>query len=127
MSIYVHGSDDGHHIFSQHLQIEAYDLTYASCSFEVILNQALYQLGGYNWAYGDPIFTIEGIQQTINVWRGRSGPPLSVVSKPCERYCEAKESVLVHTLRYICDILGYEMNDLHFSEYVVKHHRVLGM
>ena len=42
---------------------------------------------------------------------------LIVVSRPCERYCEARESALVNTLRYISDILAYEINDLDFFEY----------
>jgi hypothetical protein len=44
---------------------------------------------------------------------------LIVISRPCERCCEARESALVNTLRYISDILAYEINDLHFFEYVV--------
>jgi hypothetical protein len=33
------------HFFCQHLQVEDYDLTYAGCSFEAILNQTMYRLG----------------------------------------------------------------------------------
>ena len=52
---------------------------------------------------------------------------LIVVSRPCERYCEARESALVNTLRYISDIWAYEMNGQHFSDYVVRRHEVLGI
>jgi anion-transporting ArsA/GET3 family ATPase len=57
--------------------------------------------------------------------RGGSGLLLIVVSRPCERSCEARESALENTLRYIIDIYAYEMNDLHFSDYMVRHHEVL--
>jgi hypothetical protein len=49
------------------------------------------------------------------------------ISRPYERSCEARESALVNTLRYISDILAYEINDLHFSEYVVRRWEVLGI
>jgi len=47
--------------FYQHLHVEDYDLTYKWCSFEVILNQTMYQLG-YDWKYAHewPTLTTEG-------------------------------------------------------------------
>ena len=78
----------------------------------------MYQLGRYRWEYGGPVLTSEGIQEKILVTRREGSPPmLIVISSPCERYCEARESALVNTLRYISDILAYEINDLDFSEY----------
>ena len=103
------------------MQIQENDVTYASCSFEAILNQAMYHLGRYKWEYGGPVLTSEGIQEKILVTRSEdSRPMLIVVSRSCERSCEARESALVNTLRYISDILAYEINDLHFSDYVVR-------
>ena len=114
----MYGSDN--HIFSQHLQIQQNDVTYASCIFESIINQAMYQLDRYKWEYGGPILTLEGIQEKILVIRREgSRPYLIIISRPCERSCEARESALVNTLCYITNILAYEINDLHFSEYVV--------
>ena len=81
----------------------------------------MYHLGRYKWEYGGSVLTSEGIQEKILVTRSEdSRPMLIVVSRPCERPCEARESALVNTLRYISDILTYEMNDLHFSKYVVR-------
>ena len=81
----------------------------------------MYHLGRYKWEYGGPVLTSKGIQVKILVTRSEgSRPMLIVVSRPCERSCEARESALVNTLRYISDILAYEMNDLHFSECVVQ-------
>ena len=81
----------------------------------------MYHLGRYKWKYGGPVLTSEGIQVKILMTRSEgSRPMLIVVSRPCERSCEARESALGNTLRYISDILAYEMNDLHFSEYVVR-------
>ena len=81
----------------------------------------MYHLGRYKWEYGGPVLTSEGIQVKILLTRSEgSRPMLIVVSRPCERSCEAMESALVNTLRYISDILAYEMNDLHFSKYVVQ-------
>ena len=81
----------------------------------------MYHLGRYKWEYGGPVLTSEGIQVKILV-TGSEGSRLMliVVGRPCERSCEARESALVNTLRYISDILAYEINDLHFSDYVVR-------
>jgi hypothetical protein len=68
------------------------------------------------------------IHFTVNpgkVLVGSSQPLLIVVSRPCDRSFEARESALVNILCYISDIWAYEMNDLHFSDYVVRHHEVL--
>ena len=81
----------------------------------------MYHLGRYKWEYGGSVLTLDGIHVKILVTRSEgSRQMLIVVSRPCERSCEARESALVNTLRYISDILAYEMNDLHFSEYVVR-------
>ena len=81
----------------------------------------MYHLGRYKWEYGGPVLTSEGIQVKIPVTRSEGSlPMLIVVSRSCERSYEARESALVNTLRYISDILTYEMNDLHFFEYVVR-------
>jgi hypothetical protein len=53
--MYMHGSDKSY--FSQHLQVEKYNVTCASCSFEAIINQAMYQMGPYEWEYARPVFT----------------------------------------------------------------------
>jgi hypothetical protein len=88
----------------------------------------MYQLGRYKWEYAGLVLTLEGIQEKIIVTcRGCSEPLLIIISRPCERSYEAKESALVDTLRYISDIWNYEMNDLHFSEYVVRRWEVLGI
>ncbi|XP_066392147.1 uncharacterized protein [Miscanthus floridulus] len=90
--------------------IQENDITYASFSFEAILCQAMYHLGHYKWEYSGPVLK-------IFVTRSEgSRPMLIVVSRPCERSCEVRESALVNTLCYISDILAYEMNDLHFSK-----------
>ena len=81
----------------------------------------MYQLGHYRWEYGGPVLTSEGIQEKILVTRSEdSRPLLIVISRPCGRSCEVRKSALVNTLRYISDILAYEMNDLHFSKYMVQ-------
>jgi len=86
----------------------------------------MYHLGRYKCEYGGHVLTSEGINEKILVTRREgSRPMLIVVNRPCERSFEA-ESALVNTLRYINDILAYEMNDLHFPEYVVRHWEVLG-
>ena len=88
----------------------------------------MYHLGRYKWKYGGSVLTSEGIQEKILVTRSEdSRPMLIIVSRPCERSCEARESALVNTLRYITQILAYEINDLHFSEYVVRRWEVLGI
>ena len=103
------------------MQIQENDVTYVSCSFEAILNQAMYHLGRYKWEYGGPVLTSKGIQEKILVTRSEdSRPMLIVIRRPYEQSYEVRESALVNTLRYISDILAYEMNDLHFSEYVVR-------
>ena len=103
------------------MQIQENDITYARCSFEAILNQAMYHLGRYKWEYGDPVLTSEGIQEKNLVTRREdSWPMLIVVSRPCERTCEARESALVNTLLYITDGLAYEINDVDYNLYVMR-------
>jgi hypothetical protein len=86
----------------------------------------MYQLGRYKWEYGGPILTSERIQEKIPItrWEG-SRPMLIVISRPCEQSYKARETALVNTLHYISDILVYEINDLHFSEYMVRRWEVL--
>lgn len=81
---------------------------------------------GFTWRYGASTFTTEGIQERIEVVKENSAPWLIFWSKPCERTCEAKESVLVHALRYINEVLGYEMYDVHFTEYMSKRVAMIG-
>jgi hypothetical protein len=75
-------------------------------------------LGRYEWEYGTPVETTEGIQIKILVGMGAGRPYLIIISRPCEQTCEAKESALVNALRYISSILVYEVNDEHFGMYV---------
>jgi len=52
-------------------------------------------LGRYKWEYGGPVLTSEGMQVKILAARREgSRPMLIVVSRPCERSCEASESAL---------------------------------
>ena len=86
------------------------------------------KLGCYNWEYGDPVETSEGIHEKILVTRREGSQPyLIIVSRPCERSCKARESALVNTLRYITHILAYKINDLHFSKYMVRRWKDLGI
>jgi hypothetical protein len=47
-----------------------------------------------------------------------SRAPLNMVSRPCARSCEVRESALVHAL--INDIFGYHIGDLHFTELMIR-------
>ena len=87
----------------------------------------MYQMGRYEWEYVGPVFTSQGMHEKVLVTRGSSQPLIIVVSRPCDRSYEARESALVNTLRYISDIRAYEMNDMHISEYVVRCWEVLGI
>jgi hypothetical protein len=82
------------HFFGPHLQVEDYDLTYAGCSFEAILNQTMHRLG-YDWKYADewPTLNTEGFQAKLLVTKRGSDPPTSrppliVISRPCARTCQ---------------------------------------
>jgi hypothetical protein len=48
-------------------------------------------------------------------------PLLTIVSRPCLRSCKARESALVHTLLHITNGLYYDINDLHYAKYIVRH------
>ena len=81
----------------------------------------MYHLGRYKWEYGGPVLTSEGIQEKILVTRSEdSRPMLIVVSRSCERSCEARESALVNTLLYITDGLAYKINDLQYNIYTMR-------
>ena len=58
----------------QHLQVEEYDLTFAACSFETILNQAMPQLGPYEWEFGRPTPTTHGFQERVLVTNLSASP-----------------------------------------------------
>jgi hypothetical protein len=79
---------------------------------------------GYEWKYADdwPTFTMEGFQAKLQATkRGSSDPPpLTVMSRPCVRIFEARESVLLNTLDFINDVCGYHIGDLHFTEFIIQ-------
>jgi hypothetical protein len=89
----------------QQLQVEDYDLSYAGCSFQAILNQTMYALG-FDWKYADewPTLNTEGFQEKLIITkRWSSDPPasrspLTVVSRPCARTFEARESAVLNAL-----------------------------
>ena len=95
---------------------------------KAILNQTMYALG-YDWKYTDewPTRTTVGFQEKLLATkRGSSDPttsqpPLTVVSRPCARTFEARESALLNALLYVNDICGYKNGDLHFTEYIIRH------
>jgi hypothetical protein len=111
----------------QQLQVEDYDLSYAGCSFQVILNQTMYALG-FDWKYADewPTLTMEGFQEKLIItkrWSSdltASRSPLTVVSRPCARTFEARKSALLNALLYVNNICGYKIGDLHFAEYILR-------
>jgi hypothetical protein len=79
---------------------------------------------GYEWKYADdwPTLTVEGFQAKLYATK-RGSPnslPLTVVSRPCVRTCEARESVLLNTLDIINEICGYKIGDLHFIEFMIR-------
>ena len=116
--VYIHGS----HIYFEHLQVE-YDLTFAACSFETILNQAMPQLGPYKWEFGGPTPTTHGFQERVRVTNLSASRRtlLIVVGRPGARSCEARKSALVNTLLYITDGLADEINDVDYNLYVMRH------
>jgi hypothetical protein len=84
----------------------------------------MYQLG-YDWKYAHewPTLTTEGFQTKLLVTM-RGDPPtsraaLNVVSRPCARSCEGRESGLVNALVFINDIFGYHIGDLHFTKLIL--------
>jgi len=84
---------------------------------------------GFDWKYADecPTLTTEVFQEKlIMTKRGSSDPPtsrppLTIVSRPCARTFEARESALLNALLYVNDILSYYIGDLHFAEFIVQH------
>jgi hypothetical protein len=82
---------------------------------------------GYEWKYVDewPTLTAEGFQEKLLVTKRESSDPptsqplLTVVSRPCARTFEARESALFNALDYINDICTYHIGDLHFTELII--------
>lgn len=96
------------------------DNTYTGFSFEAILDQAIPQLGPFQWTYSGSILTTKGWQNKIRVSMPNSDPVLIVSGNVCERSCEATESALAHTLHYITRHLRYEINDLDFTMWTIR-------
>ena len=85
----------------------------------------MYQLS-YNWkyAYEWPTLFTEGFQTKLHATK-RGDPltsreSLNVVSRPCARSYEARESALVNALVFINNIFGYHIGDLHFTELKIR-------
>jgi hypothetical protein len=80
---------------------------------------------GYEWKCADdwPTLTAEGFQAKL--YATKRGSPnslsLTVVSRPCVRTYEARESVLLNTLDFIIEICGYKTSDLHFTEFMIRY------
>ena len=85
----------------------------------------MYQLG-YDWKYAHewPTLTTEVFQaKLLATKRGdplTSRVSLNIVSRPCARSCEARESAVVNALLFINDIFGYHMGDLYFTELKIR-------
>jgi hypothetical protein len=81
---------------------------------------------GYDWKYADewPTLNTEGFQAKLLVTKRGSDPPTSrppliIISRPCARTCEARESALLNALLYVNDILRYHIGDLQFTDFII--------
>jgi len=101
------------------------DNTYTGFNFEAILDQAIPQLGPFQWTYSGSILTPNGWQNKIRMSMPNSDPVLIVAGEVCERSCEATESALAHTLHYITRHLRYEIHDLDFTMWNIRYTRRL--
>jgi len=85
----------------------------------------MYQLG-YEWKYAHewPTLTTEGFQAKLLATKNGDPPtsraPLNVISRPCARSCEARESAPVNALVFTNDVFGYHIGDLHFTELKIR-------
>jgi hypothetical protein len=79
---------------------------------------------GYEWKYADdwPTLTSEGFQaKLLASKRGSVDPsPLTVVSRPCAHTFEARESALVHALDFVDVVCGYHIDDLHYTDLIMR-------
>ena len=104
--------------------MQSHDLTYAGCSYEAILTQTMTRLG-YVWryAYERPIFTTEGFQAKLLVTKIGDPPTaparLTALNKPCPHSCEVMESVLLHTLLHLTNVISCCIGDLNFTELIL--------
>jgi hypothetical protein len=117
------------YFFCQHLQDEDSDLTYVGCSFEAILNQTMHQLGyDRKYVHKCPTLIMEGFQAKLHVTMRGPDPPTSpsliVVSRPCRRSCEARESALLNALLHINDECAYRISDLHFTDLIMRERQI---
>jgi hypothetical protein len=79
---------------------------------------------GNEWKYADkwPTLTFEGFQAKLLVNNKRLvDPPLLIIlSRPCARSYEARESALVHALNFVDDVCAYHIGDLHYTELIMR-------
>jgi len=73
------------------------DNTYTGFNFEAILDQAIPQLGPFQWTYSGSILTPNGWQNKIRMSMPNSDPVLIVAGEVCERSCEATECISTYT------------------------------
>ena len=87
-----------------------------------------------NWAMignmpDRPTLTTQGFQDKLLVTKkgsddaATSQPPLIVVSRPCARTCEARESALLNALLYIDGIISCCIGDLHYADFLIRQSR----
>jgi hypothetical protein len=78
----------------------------------------------WRYAYERPVLTTEGFQAKLLVTNIGDPPTararLTVLSRPCPQSCEAKESVLLHTLLFLNDIIQCRIGDLHYTELILR-------
>ena len=85
----------------------------------------MYQLG-YDWKYAHewPTLTTEGFKAKLLATKRGDPPtsraPLNVVSRPCARNCEARQSAVVNALLFINHIFGYHIGDLYFTKLKIR-------
>ena len=83
------------------------------------------QLDFRKYAAERPTLATEGFQDKLFVTKRGSNPPTSrppliVVSRPCARTYEARESALLNALLYVNAILSYYIGDLHYAKFIVR-------
>jgi hypothetical protein len=78
----------------------------------------------WRYAYERPVLTTEGFQAKLLVTTigdpPTARPRMTVLSRPCPQSCEAKESVLLHTLLWLNNVKACRIGDLHYTELILR-------
>ena len=100
--------------------------TFAEMSFHAILEQVM-DVVGFSYRASNATRTRDWKYQAhLSFFRPYqfSSPLFEIYGSPCDCYCEAMESALIHSLAYFAEVLDFKIGDFNYMDYLSKKNEV---